>query len=481
MLFNSYIFLLLFLPLCLLLYFFCTHKGWYKPALTVIVLMSFWFYAYNHVQYLLILIFSILFNWGCSQFVQNEKQKCRKAVLEIGVAVNIAIIFYFKYFNFFIYNVNLVSGMDLHVEQILLPLGISFYTFQQVSYLVDSWRGETKGYTFLEYAAFVSFFPQLVAGPIVLHDEIILQYRDAGKRKFQYENFARGLYILALGLFKKVIIADTFGQAVAWGWNRISTLSSMEIVLVMLSYTFQIYFDFSGYSDMAIGIGSMFNIDIPVNFNSPYKSYSITEFWKRWHMTLTRFLRRYVYFPLGGSKKGKLCTYRNIMIVYLVSGIWHGASWTFVLWGLIHGIANVLNRMFQKTWDKCNQVFQWICTFAFINVTWLIFRAESVGQAFDLVKRLLRFDTLQIDMDLIRCFQLSEFEYFKIFNPIRDIMPGFFMWLYLFVGLFACLNMKNSSELHFKPTAGKMIQTVIMLFWTVISLSGISTFLYFNF
>lgn len=481
MLFNSYIFLLMFLPLCLCLYFFCTHRAWYKPALAVIIAMSLWFYAYDHVQYLIILIFSILFNWFCSKLVRNEAFRFRKIVLAVGVLVNVAVIFYFKYFNFFIDNVNRAAGLDLHVEKILLPLGISFYTFQQVSYLVDSWRGETAGYTFLEYAAFVSFFPQLVAGPIVLHDEIIPQFRDENKRRFQFESFSRGLYILAAGLFKKVLIADTFGRAVSWGWGRIDQLSSMEILLVMLSYTFQIYFDFSGYSDMAIGIGAMFNIDIPANFDSPYKSYSITEFWKRWHLTLTRFLRRYVYFPLGGSKKGPLRTYCNIMIVYLVSGIWHGASWTFILWGIIHGIANVLNRVFQKSWNKCNQVFQWFCTFIFINVTWLIFRAESVGQAFDLVKRLLRFNTFEVDIELIHCFQFLEFEGFKLTHMIRSIVPGFFMWLYLFGGLFVCLNMKNSREAEFRPTIGKMILTVVMLFWTVISLGGISTFLYFNF
>ena len=187
-----------------------------------------------------------------------------------------------------------------------------------------------------------------------------------------------------MGLAKKVLIADLFGHAVSWGWGTTDTLSSMEIVIVMLSYTFQIYFDFSGYSDMAVGIGKMFNIDIPVNFLSPYKSYSILEFWKLWHITLTKFLRNYVYIPLGGNKKGYIRTYVNIILVFLLSGIWHGANWTFILWGGIHGLAQVLNRIFERTWNNCNQVFRWLCTFSFINVMWLIFRADSVMQALDL-------------------------------------------------------------------------------------------------
>ena len=198
---------------------------------------------------------------------------------------------------------------------------------------MDSYRGETKDYAFDEYALFVSFFPQLIAGPIVLHGEVIPQFRNRKNRRIIPENFSKGMYIFALGLFKKVIIADTFGKAVTYGYGTIETLSSLEALIVSLSYTFQLYFDFSGYCDMAIGIGNMFNIELPQNFNSPYKSVSITDFWSRWHMSLTRFLRTYIYIPLGGNRKGKVRTYINIMLVYLVSGLWHGANWTYLLWG----------------------------------------------------------------------------------------------------------------------------------------------------
>jgi len=481
MLFNSYLFLLLFLPLCLFLYFFCTHRGWYKPALAVIIGMSFWFYACDHVQYLLILIFSITFNWFCARFMQKEDIRFRKILLAAGVIVNISIIFYFKYFNFFIDNINQFIGSNLHIEKILLPLGISFYTFQQVSFLVDAYRGETKDYTFLEYAAFVSFFPQLVAGPIVLHDEIIPQFRDQRKRQFDYEGLACGLYVFAVGLFKKVILADTFGKAVSWGYGHWNELTALELIIVMLSYTFQIYFDFSGYSEMAIGIGRMFNIELPLNFDSPYQANSIVEFWDRWHLTLTRFLRKYVYFPLGGSRKGAMRTYVNIMIVFLASGIWHGANWTFIIWGIIHGIANVLNRIFRKTWEKFHPAFQWMATFLFINVTWLIFRAESVGQAVDAVKRMIRLDSFTVNIELIWSFQLQELNYLKFLGPVVNMVSGFWMWAFLLIGLFLCLNCKSAAKVKFVPGIGKMVLTAAALFWCIISFSGISTFLYFNF
>ena len=409
----------------------------------------------------------------------------RKIILASGIVLNIGSIFYFKYFDFFIENMNKFISSDFELRHIVLPLGISFFTFQQISYLIDSYRGETKDYTFFEYAAFVSFFPQLVAGPIVLHGEIIPQFRDEEKWHFSHDCFAHGLYIFAIGLFKKVLIADTFGKAVSWGWGNIETITSLEIMIVMLSYTFQIYFDFSGYCDMAIGIGKMFRIELPINFDSPYKSYSIIEFWKRWHMTLTRFLRNYVYFPLEGSRKGQIRTCINIMIVFLISGIWHGANWTFILWGTLHGLAQVLNRLFKKTWDKCNQVFQWLCTFAFVNVMWLIFRADNVKQAIKTINRMVRMESFDISEQLCKSFKLEEVEWVvQHINPL-SVFPnkiyGFYMWITLLGALFICLNLKNMHEEEFKPTLSKALLTSVLLAWSIMSFAGVSTFLYFNF
>lgn len=272
MLFNSYLFIFLFLPLALVGYFLLNRCKLYRVSNVFLTGMSLWFYGYFNPAYLWIICGSILVNFALSKLMERPALvRLRKPILAVGILLNVAVIFYYKYFDFFLENVNAVFGQSFALRHIVLPLGISFFTFQQLSYLVDSYRGQTKGYTFDEYALFVSFFPQLVAGPIVLHSEVIPQFRDTAKRQFLPEHFSQGLYIFTLGLFKKVIVADTFGQAVSFGFGSISSLSSLEALLVSLSYTFQLYFDFSGYCDMALGIGQMFNIDLPQNFNSPYQ------------------------------------------------------------------------------------------------------------------------------------------------------------------------------------------------------------------
>ena len=336
MLFNSYIFVFLFLPIALAGYYAFNYLKLYKTANIFLIGMSLWFYGYFNKSYLLIICTSIVINFFISNGIEKtrEKQSLCRFLFVLGICIDISVIFYFKYYDFFLKNVNDIFNKSFELKNIALPLGISFFTFQQISYLVDSYKGEIRGEdSFDEYALFVSFFPQLIAGPIVLHSEMISQFKDKKKRHIIPENLAKGMYIFSLGLFKKVIIADTFGNAVLYGFESVAELSSMEALLVSMSYTFQIFFDFSGYCDMALGIGNMFNIELPQNFNSPYKATSITEFWNRWHMSLTRFLKTYIYIPLGGNRKGKLRTYINIMIVYFISGIWHGANWTFILWG----------------------------------------------------------------------------------------------------------------------------------------------------
>ena len=260
----------------------------------------------------------------------------KKAIFIIGLLSNIGILFYYKYMGFFIQNINVLFKTNFLITKLLLPLGISFFTFQQLSYVIDSYLGRVKTYSFRQYVLFVTFFPQLIAGPIVLHDEIIPQFKNIDKKTFNWNNFSEGLMAFSFGMAKKVIIADSFGNVVNYGFANLAGLDSTNAIFTMLSYTIQIYFDFSGYCDMATGIAKMFNIDLPINFNSPYKALSITEFWKRWHITLTRFLRTYIYFPLGGNRKGQCRTYLNLFIVFLVSGLWHGANYTFIVWGILH-------------------------------------------------------------------------------------------------------------------------------------------------
>ena len=278
-----------------------------------------------------------------------------------------------------------------------------------------------------------------------------------------------------------MLIADVLGIAVNYAFEHQYDLTAMEIIIVMLSYTFQIYFDFSGYCDMAVGIGKMYHIDLPINFNSPYKATSIIEFWQRWHLTLTRFLKKYIYIPLGGNRKGKRRTYINILIVFVVSGIWHGANWTFILWGTLHGVANVFNRMFEKYLEQIPKIFKWICTFAFINCMWLLFRSESVSQAIFFFKRICLFRSIEISQELKACYSLIEINGLQKIFGLNDLMPGMHMWLLLVLSLVICVLGKNVNEKEFKPTLVKAITAPLLLIWSIASFSGVSTFLYFNF
>ncbi|MGB6019807.1 MAG: MBOAT family O-acyltransferase, partial [Sulfurimonadaceae bacterium] len=258
---------------------------------------------------------------------------------------------------------------------------ISFFTFQQIAYLVDSYRGETAEYDFLNYALFVTFFPQLIAGPIVHHAEMMPQFASKWNLVKNYKNIATGLFIFSIGLFKKVVIADTFAKWATAGFDHAETLNLLEAWATSLSYTFQLYFDFSGYTDMAIGAALLFNIKLPINFNSPYKALDIQDFWRRWHITLSRFLRDYIYIPLGGNRKGSFRTYNNLLATFILGGIWHGAGWTFVFWGLLHGMALVVHRFWKSIGFTMPNILAWFITFNFINIAWVFFRAREWDDA----------------------------------------------------------------------------------------------------
>lgn len=491
MLFNSYIFILAFLPITLLGYYFLNKFSLNKCSLIWLAIMSFVFYGYFNIFYLLILWTSIATNYFVSRLLQKKTTKLRlkKVIMFLGVLFNVGLIFYFKYYDFFIENINNIFYTSFEVKNILLPLGISFFTFQQISYVIDSYKGETKDYTPLEYVVFVSFFPQLIAGPIVLHKEVIPQFRNKDGRCINWENMAQGLCMFSLGLFKKVLIADTFGKAVTYGYDNMAAISSLEAGLTMLSYTIQIYFDFSGYCDMASGVAKMFNIHLPINFDSPYKATSIVEFWNRWHMTLTRFLREYIYFPLGGSKKGKIRTYINILIVFLISGIWHGANWTFILWGGIHGAANVLNRIFKSSWERLHTVTQWLLTFCFINFAWAIFRADNVVQGVKMIWKSINMRDLSLSNKFLAQFQLTEIAWItwiaKRIPGLRMLflinITGSAMWTMIIIAFFILLNCENCQRRKIFYNWRNVFAMSFLFMWALMSLSGVSTFLYFNF
>ena len=493
MLFNSYIFIFLFLPLCLTGYFLLNRMGRTKLSHLWLFAMSLWFYGSNTPRYLILILASIGINYGfycLSRVIENENKK--KYAMAAAVVANLGILFYYKYFNFFIDTVNSILATEWAVSTILLPLGISFFTFQQVSFVVDAFRGEVPSdYDFLDYACFVTFFPQLVAGPIVTHDELVPQLMDENRRRFSWESLARGIYIFCIGLAKKVLIADNLSFAVnaGFGWaaaGQWELFNSSAAVLTMLSYTLQMYFDFSGYSDMAIGIGKMFNIDLPQNFNSPYKAITIVDHWKRWHLTLTRFLTKYVYIPLGGSRRGSGRTYINIVLVYLISGIWHGAGWNYILWGLLHGLFNALTRWGHRVFDRIPKAVNWLITFVFINLGFIVFRASTLDTSFAFIARIFDFDFGPIPTQLLGGFCLAEVQMALSFIPVVGVyaqLPIVMAALFLGLCMFIVLVPRNAYEKmqRMKAAPAPLLLALVLLVWCIMSFGKVSEFLYFNF
>ena len=494
MLFNSYIFIFLFLPVAVCGWYLLHKTG--KPWLPKLFLlgMSLWFYAYFNICYLPIIVGSILLNYLLYTLFRRVRAAAwRRVLLCAGLAANIGVLFYYKYLDFCVENINAVFHTDYPLRHLLLPLGISFFTFQQVSFVVDSYRGKVPRYSLPDYALFVSFFPQLIAGPIVLHDEMIPQFADPLCGKWNSENIARALTAFSFGLAKKVLLADAFGAIANYGFGHIPSLDSTGALLAMLSYTLQIYFDFSGYCDMAVGLGLFFNIRIPQNFNSPYRALDMDDFWKRWHITLTRFLRTNVYFPLGGSRKGKVRRYVNLMVVFLVSGIWHGANWTFVLWGVLNGAAVCLCKAFASRLEKMRRhiiprVLLWIVTFLCVNLLWVLFRADSVALAWEMIRKLFSFDFGALPPAYLDALQTGEFSFVtwaagKISAGAAAAFRKGLLFAAFGFGAFASVFMKNTHERlqRFRPGLVQCAVCVVLFVWSVLALSGVSTFLYYNF
>lgn len=327
---------------------------------------------------------------------------------------------------------------------------------------------------------FVCFFPQLVAGPIVLPQEIIPQFEDKKNRKLNYKNISEGIYLFSIGLFKKVMIADTLSGIVNLGYSTLSTINSFEAWLVALSFTLQLYFDFSGYWDMAAGIALMFNIKLPKNFNSPYKALNIQEFWKRWHITLGRFLTQYIYIPLGGNRGSRFKTYRNLFIVFIVSGIWHGAGWNFIVWGTLHGLAIVIHRIFKDNGHKMNKILAWFLTFMFVNLAWVFFRAPNLIISVQMLQKLIFIDFTPINNILQNGVSyISIIKNFTLLEAINNIYLSIFMFVLGTVIIF----IKNSFQMKekFKASYLQLGFIVTIFIITLLNLTNISEFLYFNF
>ena len=396
MLFNSQGFLLIFLPLTLLLYFAFAKKETLR--IWVLISASLVFYAYWDLRFLPLLVISVAFNWFCSKW---HALYPNKTILFAGVAVNLLIIGFFKYTDFILGNVSATSGIEFAPWNIILPLGISFFTFQQISYLVDLKRGTAPIYPFHKYALYVTFFPQLIAGPIVRHNEIIAQYAFDPFRDGVYERLSRGFGLLFIGLFKKMILADTMAETASFLFNDAATGNTLSFYgswVAAAAYTLQIYYDFSGYSDMAIGLGLMFGLTIPINFNAPYLAISIRDFWRRWHITLSRFLRDYLYIPMGGNRFGLSRQVVALMVTMLLGGLWHGAGWTFVIWGGLHGLALVLNHFWEKTSIPMPKPIGWVLTLAFVMFGWVIFRADNLETASAIMRSMVGFNGFSFNL-----------------------------------------------------------------------------------
>jgi alginate O-acetyltransferase complex protein AlgI len=395
MLFNSYAFLLLFLPITLIGYVIIGRTLGRNAVFGWLVAASLFFYGWWNWYFLALLLLSLLFNYAAGTWLSKlDKRPPAKLVLGVALAFNVGFLGYFKYADFFITNVNAWLGKEWPLLRLLLPLGISFYTFQKIAYLVDSYQGKTRGYGFRDFCLFVSFFPQLIAGPITHHGEIMPQFRKQDTARTHWDDWSVGLTLFVFGLAKKVLLADrlaTFASPVFQVAKSGADIGFTEAWMGVLAYTLQLYFDFSGYSDMAIGLARLFGIRLPMNFNSPYRATNIADFWRRWHVTLSRFLRDYLYIPLGGNRHGPARKYLNLFMTMLIGGIWHGAGWTFVVWGALHGIYLMVFHAWRDwrgenaTPSLLGRIMARGVTFLAVVGAWVFFRAETFDAASNLL------------------------------------------------------------------------------------------------
>lgn len=486
MLFNSHIFLFVFLPLMLAGWFLLNHWKKYQLAQGYLIGMSLWFYAYFNMHYLWMMLGSCLIGYLlCLSLKKMQDKGRRKMILFIGCLFHLGTLGYFKYSNFFLENLNAAFGTQFSMLEILLPVGISFYTFQQLGYLIDCYRGDAPVCSFMDYLAFMVYFPQILQGPILRYEELVPQLHEEERRRFDEERFAKGMQHFTIGLAKKVLLADTLAKAVNYGYENYLMLDSLSAVLLAVGYLFELYFDFGGYCDMAVGLGKMIGIEVIENFDSPFHSASVKEFWRRWHITLGRFFTKYVYIPLGGSRKGKTRTILNTLIVFLLSGLWHGASWTFVFWGLLHGIG--------VAWDSLNifrmpkKWMQQALTFAYVCLAFVFFRAESIAQGFAVVRAMV---TPKWNGFLFRMGEALDIsELYIITKSVSMALPSLLDFvnlaiLFLIFGISIVVLVSKRAAVIVNSAVLNRRYTFAMTFlfaWSVLSMAGVSTYIYFSF
>lgn len=410
MLFNSYAFIFLYLPIVLVGYFVLAKRE-HSFGILWLTLASIFFYAYWSYSYVLLLLASVVFNFLIGSFIGRISEKNKRSsllLLQIAIIANLLLLGYYKYSNFFLDLFASFTDIKIQGLEFFLPLGISFFTFTQIAFLVDVYRGIAKEDSFIKYLLFVTYFPHLIAGPVLHHKQMMPQFSNSIFRFANWENISNGLIIFCIGLSKKLIFADALAPYVDAIFGASANgvqLTTYEAWAGALGYTFQLYFDFSGYSDMAIGISLMLNIQLPINFNQPYKATSIIDFWRRWHMSLSQFLRDYLYIPLGGNKNGTFARYFNLFITMVLGGLWHGAGLTFIVWGAVHGFLLIINHCWREYvlvpningLLKTSQLtLGWVLTFLSVVIAWVIFRSETITSAKSVLASMFGIDSRQI-------------------------------------------------------------------------------------
>lgn len=515
MLFNSIQYLLLFLPLSWLGFHFLGRRHFTRGQLLWLVACSLFFYASWNPVFVTLIVGSVSGNFIFGRLIgQSKSARSSKTLLTLGVTFNLALLAYFKYTGFFIENLNLLASTLIPIPEITLPLAISFFTFQQIAYLVDVHRDEAKDYSFIHYCLFVTFFPQLVAGPIVHHKEMMPQFDTPASGGAGLENIQVGITIIILGLFKKIILADNlalFANPLFLQAESGAGLSLTEAWVAVGAFTGQIYFDFSGYTDIAIGSARLFGIKLPENFYSPYKSTSIIEFWRRWHITLSRFLRDYLYISLGGNRRGSFKRYRNLLLTMLLGGLWHGANWNFVIWGALHGTYLVLNHFWRYLCGRFNigtgesgvlarTVYQTITLLA-VMLAWVFFRAETTAGATVVITALTNFSDLGLDPAYINSLFTGQPAFGLIHANLPGVSQAAVAMTFLILALLICLVAPNTQQfmanyqpalvvtkwpvttarLLWRPCAKYAVAFAALFYLALLGIGSASEFIYFQF
>ena len=491
MLFNSYGFIFLFLPV-VMLGFFQLARVHHTYAATWLAVSSLIFYGYWNVAYVGLLLGSIVSNYVLGVWIAKlgiKQEALRKRhILVFAISVNLLLLGYYKYANFFVTSVNSLAGSSITFSDILLPLGISFFTFTQIAFLVDTYQGKVKEYNFVHYVLFVTYFPHLIAGPVLHHRDMMPQFAHTATYRINWNHVATGLLLFTLGLCKKVLWADSlapFATAIFDGTQHGIQPTIYGAWSGALAYTLQIYFDFSGYTDMALGIALMFNIHLPINFNSPYKSTSIIEFWRSWHITLSTFLRDYLYIPMGGNRYGKLRRYANLMATMLLGGLWHGAGWTFVIWGALHGVYLTINHLWSALISE--RLLRWVpkwlgtlvggtLTFVAVVAAWVVFRSDDMAQALVILNAMFGIADRPISFDAVLHGGMLSSYNMSGRDLIGLLIPGL-LWVWL---------LPNSTQIRFIKVSTIMttLQVILvlgMLYLAIDRFGSYSPFLYFQF